>query len=350
MLLQHTIQACASIALLSAAILASAAPPKAAPRQKVEPTIDVGRISRPESLSDRNDRVLAELRTKFTAAIPADRRAGARMDLWYLRSLHGESPVNTDRESPPPAAQSQARNHLFLLDRTGVPQIFRKEDLIIVQKPRANANLFAGVIGRFAEKLGFGKPSSVDVAPSVARFADAYWTGAKNPGPFLEVQALLSGPESEVTKLLFRWAATPKAKRVFVTGSQGDWHVVQKLEAHYALSGYNLFFYLHCKPLCAEETIGALFATSGTALHVQSPRTLKSEFVPIEVASALAIDKEGERPSSSGRFTLVIYSAAEVLANLNSKASFAATQLECSDRNDLKRTQPRIPCLVQSQP
>ena len=350
MLLQHTIQTCASIALLSAAILASAAPPQAAPRQKVEPTIDIGRISRPESLSDRNDRVLAELRTKFTAAIPADRRASVRLKLWDLRSIDSESPVNTDRESRPPAAQLQARNHLFLLDRTGVPQIFRKEDLIIVQKPRANANVFAGVIGRFAEKLGFGKPSSVDVAPSVARFADAYWTGAKNPGAFLEVQALLSGPESEVTKLLFRWAATPKAKRVFVTGSQGDWHDVQKLEAHYALSGYNLFFYLHCKPLCAEETIGALFATSGTALHVQSPRTLKSEFVPIEVASALAIDKEGERPSSSGRFTLVFYSAAEVLANLNSKASFAATQLECSDRNDLKRTQPRIPCLVQSQP
>ena len=126
------------------------------------------------------------------------------------------------------------------------------------------------------------EPVRVIAFPKVMPFAQDFIKGAMNPGHFIHEERKRSAPNGRNFSILERWRAAPNERRIFITGERRDQRTVNLLKSILAPQGFELFFYLDCKPLCAPTTVGAMFNSSGTVFHIES-RGKRGEFVPIEV-------------------------------------------------------------------
>lgn len=136
-------------------------------------------------------------------------------------------------------------------------------------------------------------PKLIWVGPAVRKFSIEFRAGMNDPESTFNLK--LSAPKQEASLfatwasdynsfLINEWRATPREKRVFLTGARRDAPYVQKLKSRYASEGFMLFFYQDCTPLCDESTVGAFFGTSGAVVHIDSPGAAQSLFVPVETA------------------------------------------------------------------
>lgn len=72
-----------------------------------------------------------------------------------------------------------------------------------------------------------------------------------------------------------------------MTGARPDESVVRSVRKGFESDGYKVFFYQDCAHkgghLCSEEAVGALFATSGHVVSVNSPEARKSQYTNLEI-------------------------------------------------------------------
>ena len=122
---------------------------------------------------------------------------------------------------------------------------------------------------------------------SVANFAEAFVRGVREP--FSSFRAENSPFTLGTTSFNFNsatkdgWLKAPKEKRIFVVGARSDADSAKKIRERFTTLGYKVFFYQDCLPLCSEQTVGAFFGTSGTVVHIVSPESQNSPYVPIEI-------------------------------------------------------------------
>lgn len=148
-------------------------------------------------------------------------------------------------------------------------------------------------------------PKVVVVTSDVRRFSSNFRMGARDYRTAfnLEKQQLpfLGSATYGLTEfglnnsLIDRWMATPRDKRIFVTGARSDTAYAQLISERYANGGFELFFYQNCKPLCDESTVGAFFGSSGQVIHIESPAAEQSVFVPVEVGLVAELNGTGRR-------------------------------------------------------
>jgi hypothetical protein len=150
-------------------------------------------------------------------------------------------------------------------------------------RPVVNSTSFRSVAD-LARRWRFGRPIEVRVSVHVKSFASDFSQGAKYPTTHFAAEKNESPRSARNISTIDEWLATPSEKRVFVTGARSDRHYVDTLRKRYRDEGYVLFFYLDCKPLCRTSTVGSFFGTAGAAIHIESPESAKSPYVPIEVA------------------------------------------------------------------
>lgn len=199
---------------------------------------------------------------------------------------------------------------------------------------------WANSVAGLARSFGFGTQREAIVSISVKAFASKFLYGARNHEQFLQGSSDSASASANNAALITRWTRTDKGKRIFVTGAHSDYAYVKALQARYEQDGYVLFFYLECLPLCQSETVGAFYATSGAAIHINSPSAAKSEYVPIEVAVIMSL--EGKQPmiQLSTADGLIIYDPVDVLSADRPQSTIMGVQVYCQ-----ATVMRREPCL-----
>lgn len=178
-------------------------------------------------------------------------------------------------------------------------------------------------------------PKLIVVGPAARKFSIEFRTGMNDPQSTFDLEKVKSSLKASLFATdntlhafdhnSFRinaWLATPKEKRVFLTGARSDAPYVQKLKGRYESEGFMLFFYQDCKPLCDESTIGAFFGTSGTVVHIDSPGAKQSLFIPVEIG---LISEHG----GYGRKILVIDSSEFNSTTIKEGSKLVAAVLTC---------------------
>jgi len=294
----------------------------AAPPKRAERTEPAKVHSQTTELNREQEKLMTRLRQQFSSpnATPS---GGILLEDMILFS-DNEHRATSWRSTPDINLRgTSGREHYFLLGPNG-------------EKGLVNSNEVAVRLARD------GAPTKqLSVMPSVLRFADAFWTGAHEPNKFLEIEALRQGSISTITTHIFRWISLPQSKRIFISGANSDLPQALRLQKLFESEGYSVFFYMRCKPLCNEATVGAFFGSAGTAIHIQSPTTPNSQFVPVEVAMALAIDAKGPMPTTSNSPSLLVLDTREILLALANGKSAKATRVDCKLRfatNELCQT------------
>jgi hypothetical protein len=126
----------------------------------------------------------------------------------------------------------------------------------------------------------------------VKRFSNAFEDGFRDPNRFLP-EVGLHRPE-----LLSEWRAAKQEKRIFVIGAGEDKAEIFKWAESWKSDGHAVFFYDFCRQisgeLCREEAVGAMFGTSGQTFVYDTLAARRSEFVPVEIATAQHL-AEGDR-------------------------------------------------------
>lgn len=126
----------------------------------------------------------------------------------------------------------------------------------------------------------------------VREFVRDFGEGAKDP-----MRTLMSRNEFD-GQLIANWLSTPQEKRVFFIGSGGDFALMQSCAQQLEQDGYRSFFYKMCKDangqLCESKVVGAMFATSGKAIVIDTPSAQQSRYVLHEANTAYLLLK-GER-------------------------------------------------------
>ena len=142
------------------------------------------------------------------------------------------------------------------------------------------------------------------VKRDVKSFVRAFEAGAREP------ERYFADPSADPT-LVARWNATPKSARVFVAATEKDTPVVDSLRVQLEREGKTVFFYRFCAQaagaLCDSRTVGAFFATAGTAVLAVTEATGSSRFVPQEVAAATRL--------AAGQSELLIFTPGEAVFN-----------------------------------
>jgi len=142
------------------------------------------------------------------------------------------------------------------------------------------------------------------VTRDVKSFVRAFEAGARDP------ERHFADPSADAS-LVARWNATPKSERVFVAATEKDTPVVDKLRVQLEREGKTVFFYKFCAQaagaLCDSRTVGAFFATAGTAVLAVTEATGSSRFVPQEVAAATRL--------AAGQSELLIFTPGEAVFN-----------------------------------
>ena len=146
---------------------------------------------------------------------------------------------------------------------------------------------------------------------AVKPFAQGFIRGALRPGHYLHEERMRPAPTSRNASIVLRWLATPNEKRIFVTGERGDESTARLLKRILSSKGFEVFFYLDCSPLCAPETVGAMFNSSGAIFHIES-RKQTSQYLPIEIMIIAAMQRrsgeiEVQPPARSSPGRIVVY-------------------------------------------
>jgi hypothetical protein len=121
-------------------------------------------------------------------------------------------------------------------------------------------------------------------------FLNAFSRGARDPERYFH-----DVPDDD---MLVRWKNASKDKRIFIAGAEEDTPLARQFRSRFEQDGYVVYFYQFCQSplwgLCPAETVGAFFATSGTAVMMDTPWAKASRYVFHEVATAQRL-QNGDR-------------------------------------------------------
>lgn len=129
------------------------------------------------------------------------------------------------------------------------------------------------------ENLPSSSPFKI-VRISVNQFYRGFTKGAKSPSHYLQSM------RAKQPYLVDAWLKKPKSKRIFIIGAGEDLELAKDLSKGLRRDGYEPFFYRYCNPECDEEFIGAIMATAGDRLFLNTPSAWESRYVEVEVAAA----------------------------------------------------------------
>jgi len=130
--------------------------------------------------------------------------------------------------------------------------------------------------------------SRIAIARSdVRQFVEDFGEGAKAP------LQILQGVDSLDGQLIANWLATPQEKRIFFIGAGEDFALMKSWAQRLETEGYRPFFYKMCEDaygrLCESKVVGAMFATSGKTIVIDTPSGQKSRYVAHEANAAYSL-------------------------------------------------------------
>lgn len=135
-------------------------------------------------------------------------------------------------------------------------------------------------------------------------------------------------------RLVNAWLNTPRGKRIFIIGSGSDSELADRWSRDLHNHGYQTFFFRDCKPiLCNDADVGAMLATAGDAVYLNTPSAQQSRFVEVEIAAArrhLGYQEKGP----------IVIPAVELLETIR-------TQFQRSDLIVCDKSYSRRQCLVE---
>jgi len=209
------------------------------------------------------------------------------------------------------------------------------------QRPTESHFIYKNVALTMAAN-GLGEPAHVVVTSTVKPFAKDFIRGASDPLRFFEEERQRIDGSANNVNLIKTWLATPVEHRVFVTGSRSDEKYVRILRELLANDDLRLFFYLDCAPECRSATVGSLFISAGTVLHVESAKS-SSQFVPIEVRLIASLQHssgriETQEPKPIKQRQLLLFNPVSVFSGETNYRVIQARLIDCNQSEIRKRS------------
>ena len=151
----------------------------------------------------------------------------------------------------------------------------------------------------------------------VHQFYRGFLEGANDPDRYLGLM------RARQPRLVNSWLNIPRDKRVFFIGSGSDSELADRLSRVLQNHGYQTFFFRDCKPiLCTDAHVGAMMATAGNAVYLNTSSAQHSRFIEVEIAAArrhLGYQEKGP----------IVIPAVELLEGIRTQSQLKSDRLSC---------------------